>query len=208
MKRRIYMDNAATSFPKPPQVREAMLYFMDEVGGNPGRSRSDQSTEAARIVQSAREALARLFHAPDPSRIVFTSNATESLNTVIYGVLNPGDHVIITQMEHNSVIRPVRHLERAGVISLSVAPCDRMGRCPADAIKDLIQENTALVAVNHASNVCGTIQDVVGIRDAIGSVPLLLDAAQTAGVIPIDVEAMGVDFLAFTGHKCLFGPQG
>jgi cysteine desulfurase family protein len=206
--RRIYMDNAATSFPKPRQVIDAMAHFMTHVGGNPGRSKSDQATEASRIVEGTRSALARLFNVPDPKRIVFTLNATEALNTVIYGVLNPGDHVIITQMEHNSVIRPVRHLERAGIVTVSVVPCDKMGFCDAKALREMVRENTRLVAVNHASNVCGTIQDMEAIRAAAGDVPLLLDVAQTAGVLPIDVQEMGIDFLAFTGHKGLCGPQG
>lgn len=202
------MDNAATSFPKPRQVTEAMVHFMENVGANPGRSRHDQSQEAAQIVEGAREKLARLFNVPDPNRIVFTLNATESLNTVIYGRLNPGDHVIITAMEHNSVIRPVRHLERVAGVSVSVAPCDRMGLLDVDALKKLIRKDTRLVVLNHASNVCGTIQDLTAVRDAAGDVPLLLDAAQTAGAVPINVQAMGIDFLAFTGHKALFGPQG
>ena len=208
MKRRIYMDNAATSFPKPLEVTEAMVHYMTSVGANPGRSRRDESMEASLIVESAREKLAALFNVPDAKRIVFTLNATESLNTVIYGVLNPGDHVIITQMEHNSVIRPVRHLERSGVISVSVAPCDKMGFLDVKALGNLVRKNTALIALNHASNVCGTIQDAHAVRRAARDVPLLLDAAQTAGALPVDVQAMGVDFLAFTGHKALFGPQG
>jgi cysteine desulfurase family protein len=202
------MDNAATTFPKPRQVIEAMAHFMENVGANPGRSRHDRSMEASRIVEGARSLLARLFNITDPGRIVFCLNATEALNTVIYGFLNQGDHVIITQMEHNSVIRPVRHLERSGVISVSVAGCDRMGVCDVEALAKLVTEKTALVVVNHASNVCGTVQDVHAIRKIIRDIPLLLDAAQTAGVIEIDVQAMGVDFLAFTGHKGLYGPQG
>lgn len=208
MRRQIYMDNAATSFPKPPEVTEAMVHFMQNIGANPGRSRHDQSEEASFVVEEAREKLALLINAPDPKRIVFTLNATESLNTVIYGVLNPGDHVLITQMEHNSVIRPVRHLEREGIVTVTVAPCDKMGVLDIDALKSGIRQNTALVALNHASNVCGTIQDVMAVREAIGEIPLLLDAAQTAGAVPIDVQAMGIDFLALTGHKALYGPQG
>lgn len=202
------MDNAATSFPKPPGVIDAMVHFMQNVGANPGRSNHDLSLEAAAIVGAARNKLADLFHIADPMRIVFTLNATESLNTVIFGFLNSGDHVVITQMEHNSVIRPVRHLERSGIISVSVAPCDKMGILDVHALKDLICPETKLVVLNHASNVCGTIQDVSAVKRAIGDIPLLLDAAQTAGAIPIDVEHLGVDFLAFTGHKGLYGPQG
>ncbi len=208
MNRTVYMDNAATTFPKPPQVRDAMVHFIDNVGANPGRSRHDLSNEAARIVGAARASLARLFNIPQPDRIAFTLNATESLNTVIYGVLNPGDHVIITQMEHNSVIRPVKHLEREGIVSVSVAPCDRMGYCDPDEIKKLVRKETALVCVNHASNVCGTIQDIGAIRSATEGVAMLLDVAQTAGSVPIDVQAPGVEYLAFTGHKGLYGPQG
>lgn len=208
LKRRVYMDNAATSFPKPPEVIEAMVHFMTEVGANPGRSRHELSLEAALLVEGTREKLAELFNIPTPERIAFTLNATESLNTVIFGLLNPGDHVVITQIEHNSVIRPVRYLEKSGVVTVSVAPCDKMGVLDVDALRNMIRKNTALVCLNHASNVCGTIQDVRAVRDAVGGIPLLLDVAQTAGAVPIDVQAMGVDFLAFTGHKALFGPQG
>ena len=204
----IYMDNAATSFPKPPQVVEAMVHFMEHVGANPGRSRHDLSMEASEIVEETRASLARLLNIADPKRIAFMLNATEALNTVVYGVVNPGDHVIITQMEHNSVIRPVRDLERRGIISVSVCPCDRLGFCRPGELGKLVRPNTALVAVNHASNVCGTIQDLGAIRKAIGETPLLVDAAQTAGAVPIDVQALGIDYLAFAGHKGLYGPQG
>ncbi|MBW2038477.1 MAG: aminotransferase class V-fold PLP-dependent enzyme [Deltaproteobacteria bacterium] len=208
MKNIIYMDNAATSFPKPPEVTRAMVHFMEEVGGNPGRSGHVLALEAERIVSETRGRLAKLFAILDPSRIVFTANATESLNTVIYGYLKPGDHVIATGMEHNSVMRPLRHLEQTGTISLSIAPCDKLGRLDIESLPGLIRNNTALMVLNHASNVCGTIQDISAVKRAIGDIPLLLDAAQTAGVYPIDVEAEGIDFLAFTGHKGLLGPQG
>jgi cysteine desulfurase family protein len=208
MKKYIYLDNAATSFPKPPQVMEAMMHFMKDVGANPGRAGHPLSLEAGRIVQNTREGLATLFNIPDTTRIVFTSNVTESLNTVIYGFLNPGDHVIVSAMEHNSVIRPLKDLEERSIIDLTVAPCDRKGFLDTDALPGLIRKNTALMALNHASNVCGTIQDVREVRERIGDIPLLLDAAQTAGCYPIDVEADGIDFLAFTGHKALLGPQG
>ncbi|MEW6139755.1 MAG: aminotransferase class V-fold PLP-dependent enzyme [Thermodesulfobacteriota bacterium] len=208
MKRLIYLDNAATSFPKPPGVTEAMVHFMEDVGANPGRSGHELSREAETIVEGAREKLARLFGISDPHRIAFTLNATESLNTVIFGFLNPGDHVVMSQMEHNSVLRPVRYLESQGIVTADVVPCDRMGVLDVDALKRLIRKDTAVVILNHASNVCGTIQDVRAVREAIDNVPLLLDAAQTAGVLPIDVEDLGIDFLAFTGHKSLYGPQG
>ncbi len=208
MKRFIYLDNAATSFPKPPQVTDAMAHYMREVGANPGRSGHRLSLEASRIVEHAREGLATLFHIADPNRIAFTMNVTESLNMVIYGFLNAGDHVIASSMEHNSVIRPLKHLEETSCITLTMAPCDKKGFLDIDALPGLLQKNTALMVLNHASNVCGTIQDVQAVKNAIGEVPLLLDAAQTAGCYPIDVEADGIDFLAFTGHKALLGPQG
>jgi len=202
------MDNAATSFPKPPGVVEAMVHFMTNVGANPGRSRHEQSLEASLIIEGTRKKLATLFNIPDPDRIAFTLNATESLNIVIYGAVNQGDHVIITQMDHSAVVRPVRHLERAGVVTVSVPPCDKMGILDVDALRRMIQPNTALIVLNHASNVCGTIQDAAAVKRIAGEIPLLLDAAQTAGAMPIDVQAMGIDFLAFTGHKALYGPQG
>jgi len=208
MNRFIYLDNAATSFPKPPEVMEAMHHFMTEVGANPGRSGHLKAVEAGRIVENARKGLATLFNISDPNRIVFTLNVTEALNTVIYGFLSPGDHVITTSMEHNSVLRPLRHLEKEGIITLTIAACDVRGRLDPGMLPPLIQENTALMVLNHASNVCGTIQDVKAVKQAIGQVPLLLDAAQTAGCFPIDVEDAAIDFLAFTGHKALLGPQG
>ena len=204
----IYLDNAATSFPKPPEVMEAMRYFMEEVGANPGRSGHYRAVEADRIVEDTRKTIAKLFNITNPDQIVFTMNVTEALNIVINGFLNQGDHVITTSMEHNSVLRPLRHLEKRGSISLSVARCDFKGRLDPQSIPPLIRENTSLMALNHASNVCGTIQDVRAVKQAIGDIPLLLDAAQTAGCFPIDAEADGIDFLAFTGHKAMLGPQG
>jgi cysteine desulfurase / selenocysteine lyase len=208
MKKLIYLDNAATSFPKPPDVSRAMTYFMEEVGANPGRSGHPLSVEASHIVQNTRQSLAELFHIQDPMRIVFTLNVTESLNMVFSGFLKTGDHVITTAMEHNSVMRPLKHLEREGVIGLSVAPCDRKGFLDLDELRKLVRKNTALMVMNHASNVCGTIQDIRAVKNAVGEIPLLVDAAQTAGCYPIDVESEGIDFLAFTGHKALLGPQG
>jgi cysteine desulfurase family protein len=208
MRRFIYLDNAATSFPKPPQVTEAITHYMRDVGANPGRSGHRLSLEASRIVEHARESLATLFNISDPTRIAFTMNVTESINMVLYGFLNAGDHVITSSMEHNSVMRPLRHLEENSFITVTIAPCDNKGFLDIDALPTLLQKNTALVVLNHASNVCGTIQDVRAVKDAIGDVPLMLDAAQTAGCYPIDVEADGIDFLAFTGHKALLGPQG
>ena len=208
MKKLIYLDNAATSFPKPPQVMEAMIHFMTKVGANPGRAGHTLAKKAEQIVQHARESIAQLFNIPDTQRIVFTMNVTESINTVLYGFLNDGDHVVTTAMEHNAVIRPLKHLEGKGAIDLSIVRCDHQGLLDMDALKKAIKKKTALVVINHASNVCGTIQDIRGVKNIIGDIPLLVDTAQTAGCYPIDIIKDGIDFLTFTGHKGLMGPQG
>lgn len=207
-KRLIYLDNAATSFPKPPQVTQAMVHFMEQVGANPGRSGHPLARHAGEIVTSAREGLAHLFNVDDPSRICFTLNVTEALNTILCGYLNPGDHVVTTAMEHNSVMRPLVYWRETGYITLDIAPCDRKGFLDVGALAKLLRKDTRLVVLNHASNVCGTLQDVAAVKAVIGDIPLLLDTAQTAGTYPIDVKALGVDILAFTGHKGLMGPQG
>jgi cysteine desulfurase / selenocysteine lyase len=208
MKKMIYLDNASTSFPKPLGVQEAMIHYLNHVGANPGRSGHQLAMEAAKIIEHTREQVARLFHIDDRSNVIFTLNVTESLNTIINGFLKKGDHVITTAMEHNSVMRPLKHLETDGRISVSVIPCDHKGFLNLDALGRAITNKTALVIVNHASNVCGTIQDIGAIRSIIGEIPLLVDAAQTAGCYPIDVKKDRIDFLAFTGHKALMGPQG
>ncbi len=208
MKKNIYLDNASTSFPKPPQVQDAMMHYLSHVGANPGRSGHQLAIEALRIVQGTRENIARLFHIDNLSRIVFTLNVTESINTIINGFLDQGDHVVTTAMEHNSVMRPLKYLENKGRVRLSVIPCDQKGFLDMHALGKAVDIKTALVIINHASNVCGTIQDISAIRSVIGDIPLLVDAAQTAGCYPIDVMADSIDFLAFTGHKGLLGPQG
>jgi cysteine desulfurase / selenocysteine lyase len=205
----IYFDNAATSWPKPLQVKEAMVKFMDEVGANPGRSGHFRSIEAARIVFETREALSDLFHVKDSSRIVFTLNATESINLALKGLLKPGDHVITSSMEHNSVMRPLRDLEKKGV-ELTIIPCSQEGMLDPGEVKRKIQTNTRMIVLNHASNVTGTllpIQEVGKIARA-HDLLFLVDAAQSAGSYPLDVEKDGIDLLAFTGHKSLYGPQG
>lgn len=205
----IYFDNAATSWPKPSQVKEAMVRFMDEIGANPGRSGHLLSIEAARVLHEAREALSLCFHVKDSSRIVFTHNATESINLGLKGLLKPKDHVITSSMEHNSVMRPLRDLEKKGV-ELSIIPCSPKGILDPMEVEKKIQTNTRMVVLNHASNVTGTL---LPIREA-GQIArkhdllFLVDAAQTAGTYPIDVEEDGIDLLAFTGHKSLYGPQG
>jgi cysteine desulfurase family protein len=210
-KRLVYLDNGATSFPKPPAVAAAMSHFTLEVGGSPGRSGHRLSQEAARIVFDCREAVAALIGAPDSKRIVFALNATQGLNTAIYGTLRQGDRVVTTSMEHNSVMRPLRDLERRGVIALTVVPCDGTGRLDLNRLEDALRATRPrLVAAVHASNVTGSVlplRAVGGLCRSAGAL-LLVDAAQSAGALPIDVLADGVDLLAFTGHKSMFGPQG
>jgi len=206
----IYLDNGATSFPKPPAVAAAMSHYLLKVGGSPGRSGHRLSQEAARVLFECREALARLFGAPDSRRIVFTLNATQALNTAIYGMLRPGDRVVTTAMEHNSTMRPLRDLEHRGVISLEVVPCDGAGRLDLGRLEAALASRPRLLAAVHASNVSGAIVPLrqVGAMTRAAGTLLLVDAAQSAGALPIDVEADGVDLLSFTGHKALFGPQG
>lgn len=204
----IYLDNAATTFPKPACVTEAVGRFLTEVGVSPGRSGHRLSAEAGRIAFDARETLAALIGASDSSRIVFASNATEALNTAIFGLLGPGDHVVTTSIEHNSVIRPLAHLERTAGIRIDRVPCELDGSVSAEAVLGAVTEETRLVAVTHASNVLGTLLPVGEIGSRLDGAVLLVDAAQTLGAVPLDVEEAGIDLLAFTGHKSLFGPPG
>ena len=205
----IYFDNAATSWPKPPGVSEAIVHFLDLVGASPGRSGHRLALKAGRIVYNTREALAEFFNAPDPLRIVFTHNITEALNVALKGILRPGDHVVTSSMEHNSMMRPLRELERNG-IELTVVPCSPEGLLNPAHVEAAIQSNTVMIALNHASNVVGTIQPVaeVGRIARQHGLLFLLDTAQTAGAYPIDMLYDNVDLLAFTGHKSLYGPTG
>ncbi len=206
----IYLDNGATSFPKPPEVAEAMDRFLRQVGGSPGRSGHRLSQEAARVVFDCREGLATLFGIPDSKRLAFTLNATEALNMAILGLLAPGDRVVTTSMEHNSVMRPLRELVRSRGIDLEVVPSDREGRVDLEGLEKALRKKTRLLAVNHASNVTGAVAplDSLGHMARRAGALLLVDAAQSAGIIPIDVVRDRVDLLAFTGHKGLLGPQG
>lgn len=205
----IYLDNAATSWPKPSRVKEAMIKFIEEVGANPGRSGHLLSIEAARLIYETREALSNLFHVKDPLRVVFTLNATESLNLALRGLLKPGDHVITSSMEHNSVMRPLRDLEKKG-IEVSIILCSTEGKLDPQELERKIQSNTRMIVLNHASNVTGTSLPIkeVGLISRKYNLLFLVDAAQTAGAYPIDIERDDIDLLAFTGHKSLYGPQG
>ena len=207
--RRIYFDNAATSWPKPPEGSSAMTRFLSEVGANPGRAAHRLAIESGRIVYAAREAIAQVVNAPDPLSVAFGANVTEALNTALVGYLRPGDHVVTSSMEHNAVMRPLRALERQGV-EVTVVPCSSTGVLDPAKVREAVRSNTTMIALNHASNVTGTILPVADIgriaRDR--GLVLLVDAAQTAGVLPIDMQADHVDLLAFTGHKSLYGPTG
>lgn len=205
----IYLDNAATTWPKPPVVRDAVLAALDDAGGNPGRSSHQLAVAAARRVEAARSALARLLGAPDPACICFTRNATEALNLALLGLVRPGDRVVTTGVEHNSVMRPLRHLERLGA-RVTVVPCGPDGRVDPDDVRRALTGGARLVVATHASNVLGTLQPIAElgrVAHAAGAL-FLVDAAQTAGAVPIDLREFPVDLLAFTGHKALFGPQG
>ena len=205
----IYLDNAATSWPKPEVVYQAADQCLREYGANPGRGGHRLSLQAGRMILETRELLATLFNIPDSSRIIFTGNVTEALNLAIKGWLRPGDHLVMTSMEHNAVARPVFGLQELGV-SHSVVQCSPEGRLAVRDLEKSLRPNTRLICINHASNVTGTIQPLEEIGDlaARKGIPLLVDCAQTAGVLPIDVEKCQISLLAFTGHKGLFGPPG
>lgn len=205
----IYLDNAATSWPKPESVYRAVTRFMRRVGATPGRGGHRREEEAARIADQARAALALLFGAPAPSGVVFTLNATQAINMALKGVLRPGDHVITSSIEHNAMWRPLKALERGGVAMTAVSCAADGTLAPAD-VEAAVRPATRMIALQHASNVLGTILPI----DEIGRIAqahgllFLVDAAQTAGAYPIDMAAMGIDLLAFTGHKGLLGPHG
>lgn len=206
----IYFDNAATSFPKPPGVIDAVVHFMTSAGGNPGRSGHPLSVAAGEIVFAARKAVARLFGVANPMHIIFTANATTALNLAIQGITRQGDHVITTSMEHNSVIRPLVEMERQGRIILSIVPCSPEGIMDMRALEKTVMAETRVMVVNHASNVAGTVQPLgeVGAFCRKRGIILIADCAQSAGIIDISVEEECVDLLAFSGHKGLYGPTG
>jgi cysteine desulfurase family protein len=205
----IYLDNAATSRPKAPGVLEAMTKFMTETGANPGRSSHQLSIEAARIVSRVREDLAELFGAADPLRVVLTHNVTYAINIALRSLLRPGDHVITTSVEHNSMMRPLTALAQSG-IDVTVVECSPEGTVNVSDIEEAILPSTAMIAVTHASNVLGTLMPVgqIGALARQKGLLMLVDTASTAGCVPIDIHADCIDILAFTGHKYLLGPTG
>ena len=206
---RIYFDNASTSFPKAEGVAEAVYHYMKDCGCNINRGGYDEAYQAEETVLRTRQQLTELFHGPDCRNVVFTRNITESLNVLLKGFLKTGDHVLVSAMEHNAVMRPLTQLTEQGV-SFDRIPCGADGTLEVSAMNGLLRENTRAVVMLHASNVCGTLMPIetVGAFCHAHGLRFILDTAQTAGVFPIDMEAMHIDALAFTGHKGLLGPQG
>ena len=208
--RLIYLDNAATVFPKPEPVLRKMFETYRSLGVSPGRGGYDLAMAAEELVQDVRERLCRFFGADDPERVIFASNATDALNLVIQGMAEPGGHVVASRLDHNSVLRPLHHLQAQGTITYDLVGFDDQGRICPDDIARAIKPTTRMVILNHASNVLGTIQDAreVGRICREKGVPLILDAAQSAGLVPIRMGEWGVSAVAFTGHKSLLGPSG
>ncbi|MCP2619108.1 aminotransferase class V-fold PLP-dependent enzyme [Candidatus Aminicenantes bacterium AC-335-A11] len=206
----IYLDNAATSFPKPEEVYKFMDFFYRNFGVNPGRSGYDLCMEAGKVVEDTRKLLTKFFNGRDPNRLCFSYNSTDALNLIIFGILKEGDHAITTTLEHNSVLRPLYHLYKFNGVEVDYVPFDSKGFVDPDDFKKRFKKNTKLVIVNHASNVLGTIQPIkeIGRYCREKGITFAIDASQTAGKIPIDVEEMNVDIVAFTGHKSLMGPTG
>lgn len=206
----IYLDNAATSFPKPESVYQALDRFARNDLANPGRAGHKMALAAERCLDDGRHILNQFFHGVSPDRFIFTLNCTDALNMAFKGVLHEGDHVITSDLEHNSVSRPLRAMEKAGRITLTRLAADAGGTIDPDQVKSAIGPKTKLIALTHGSNVLGTVQPISEIGRIVREKDLLflVDCAQTAGVFPIDVQAMNIDLLAFPGHKSLFGPTG
>ncbi len=207
--RLIYLDNAATSFPKPEAVYRRIDEILRIISGNPGRASHRMALEASRVIFTARETTARLFNVKDASRIAFTKNATEGINIALKGLLKPGDHAVTTSFEHNSVVKTLGRLEKSGVKVTKVRP-DKEGLLNPKEIEAAVNRSTKIVCISHASNVFGTIQPIAEIGNLCRKrgVLFMVDGAQTAGVLPMEMEGMNIDIFAATGHKALFGPQG
>lgn len=205
----IYLDNGATSFPKPEEVYAFMDHFYRNFGVNPGRSGYDLCLETGAVVDNTRKMLTAFFNGNDLNRLCFSYNSTDALNLIIFGMLRPGDHAISTTLEHNSVLRPLYHLSQDGV-DVDYIPFDQSGYIDPFEIKDKFRPNTRLVIVNHASNVIGTVQPIreIGKYCREAGIPFAIDASQSAGKVTIDMEDQFLDIIAFTGHKSLFGPTG
>lgn len=206
----IYLDHAATSWPKPPEVTDAVVQAMLHDAANPGRGSHAMAVRASRVLFDTRKQLAKLFNIKNPNDIAFASNTTMALNMAIKGWVKPGDHVVTTSVEHNSVRRPLYYLEQTIGIEVTYVEGDERGNINIDDVAGAIQSNTTLVVANHSSNLLGTITPIDKIAELTKSkgIKLLVDAAQSAGILQVDVRGMGIDLLAFPGHKGLLGPQG
>ncbi len=206
----IYLDNGATSFPKPKEMYDFMNDFYRTHGVSPGRSGYDLCMATEEVVHSTRVLLTKLFNGTDPNRLTFSYNASDSLNYILNGLIEQGDHVITTNLEHNSVLRPLYHKKEEGVIDITFIPFDKNGYIDPDDIKKAFRINTKFVVINHASNVIGTVQPIAEIgkycREA--GIIFVIDASQSSGIVEIDMEKMNLDVVVFTGHKCLMGPTG
>ena len=205
----IYLDNASTTFPKPETVPQAVYRYMTAQGANINRGCYDSAYDVEELVFETRQMLCDLFGGSDCKNVIFTKNVTESLNVILKGFLRPGDHVLVSAMEHNAMMRPIRQLEAAGV-EFDRIPCDEQGNLILSALENMVKPNTKAIAMMHASNVCGTVLPIrqVGEFARDHGLKFIVDCAQTAGVFPIDMEEDCIDALAFTGHKGLLGPQG
>ncbi len=206
----IFLDNGATSFPKPDEVYTFMDHFFRNFGVNPGRSGYDLCMETGELVEDTRKMMTEFFNGKDPNRLCFSYNSTDALNLIIFGMLKDGDQAVTTTLEHNSVLRPLYHLYKYNGVEVDHIPFDRKGFVDPDDFPKKFKKNTKLVIVNHASNVIGTIQPLkeIGKHCRENGIPFAIDTSQSAGKIPIDIEELNVDIVAFTGHKSLLGPTG
>lgn len=207
--KKTYLDNGATSFPKPKEVIDSMTNYMLSIGGNVNRGSYENSFDAENTVYETRELLCKFFNFSKPENVIFTSGITESLNVVLKGLFNSGDHIIISSMEHNAVLRPLNSIAKIGV-EYTVMPCNSLGELDVSQLKNYIKSNTKAIVMTHSSNVCGTILPFKAIGEFCkdNHIYFIADTAQTAGAIPIDMKEMNIDILCFTGHKSLLGPQG
>lgn len=205
----IYLDNGATSFPKPKEVVDSMSNYLLYIGGNVNRGSYTNSFSAENTVYETRELLCKLFNFPKPENVVFTSGITESLNVIIKGLFNPGDHILISSMEHNAVLRPLNSIAKVG-IEFTITPCNSKGELDISTLNNFLKPNTKAIIMTHSSNVCGTLLPLKAVGEFCkkNNIYFIADTAQTAGAIPIDMKDMRIDVLCFTGHKSLLGPQG
>ncbi|WP_346887787.1 aminotransferase class V-fold PLP-dependent enzyme [Clostridium sp. UBA1056] len=206
----VYVDNAATSFPKPDSVYNDILNYMRNIGGNPGRGASTSSLKGNKVIFQCRNALCEFFNFNDTKNVIFTSNITMSLNILIKGVIKPGWHVITSSMDHNSTLRTLNELKSKGIIELDIIQCNKLGEIDIEDFKSKIKDNTKLVTLSHGSNIIGTIQPLATIGEICkdNNIFFIIDSAQTAGVLDLDFQKLNCNALAFTGHKSLLGPQG